>query len=70
MAHMTLVPPDFIRQFANAMNDAGLATDKLPVADDTIHRFHVEGDTKGKKNGWYVLYGGKYPAGAFGSWSL
>ena len=68
MAHMTLVPPDFIRQFANAMNDAGLSTDRLPVADDTIHRFYVEGDTKGKKNGWYVLYGGEYPAGAFGSW--
>lgn len=32
------------------------------------HRFHVEGDTRGTLNGWYVLFGDNIPAGEFGSW--
>lgn len=38
------------------------------VADGTLHRYDVEGDRKGSKNGWYVLYRDGVPAGAFGSW--
>ncbi|WP_422460278.1 AAA family ATPase [Endozoicomonas sp. ALB115] len=68
MAILFGASPDFARQFAHAMNDAGLRGPELPVADGKIQRFHVEGDKPGKKNGWYVLYGGRYPAGSFGSW--
>lgn len=32
------------------------------------HRFHVEGDSRGTVNGWYVLFGDNIPAGEFGSW--
>ena len=62
------VSPDFAQQFANAMQDAGIACGDDLLPDGKIHRFHVEGDKAGKKNGWYVLYGGRYPAGSFGSW--
>ncbi len=36
------------------------------VADGALHRFHVDGDPKGKRNGWYVLYIDERPAGMFG----
>lgn len=32
------------------------------------HRFHVEGDSRGTVNGWYVLFGDGIPAGEYGSW--
>lgn len=31
-------------------------------------RFHVEGDSRGSRNGWYVLFADGVPAGEFGSW--
>lgn len=37
-------------------------------ADGALHRFYVEGDRKGSKNGWYVLYDDEILAGAFGCW--
>lgn len=53
-----------MNQFQSAINDAGLgATDIL--SDGEIHRFHVEGDKSGTRNGWYVSY---QDGGAFGSW--
>src|SRR5205823_11508727 len=39
------------------------------IADDRLHRFHVEGDKTGRKNGWYVLHPNPYPVGAFGAWN-
>ncbi len=35
------------------------------VADGQIHRFEVDGDKRGTRNGWYVLHGDH---GAGGSW--
>lgn len=40
----------------------------LPVADGSIHRFHVPGDRTGSKNGWYVLFLDGIASGCFGSW--
>ena len=55
--------------FLDALRAAGLAPVKeTPVADGKLHRYRVEGDKPGSKNGFYVLYGGNIPAGAFGSW--
>ena len=54
--------------FRRAMVDAGLICDALPIADGPIHRFHVEGDRRGSRNGWYILFPDDPPAGAFGSW--
>lgn len=66
---------DIIDAFLKAMRDHGLT----PVfrAGEGIqfgqkngkpNRFHVEGDSRGTQNGWYVLFGDGIPAGEFGSW--
>ncbi len=44
----------------------------LPIpeinADGKIHRFTVEGDKRGTKNGWYVYFSYPVAAGAVGTW--
>ncbi|MCY1511729.1 DNA primase TraC [compost metagenome] len=40
----------------------------VPIADGTIHRFHVPGDRTGSHNGWYLLFAEGIAAGCFGSW--
>jgi putative DNA primase/helicase len=54
--------------FKGAMDAAGLLTKDPITPDGKLHRFTIEGDTSGSKNGWYVLYGDGLPAGAFGCW--
>ena len=56
--------------FVNYMAEHGIviAGNQPITADGKIHRFTVEGDKKGSKNGWYVLYGSKYLLGLFGCW--
>ena len=54
-----------------AIRDAGIAIAEPEriVADGTLTRFHVEGDRRGSRNGWCVLFddaGGI--AGSFGHW--
>lgn len=44
------------------------------VADGALHRFQIDGDKPGSKNGWAVLHqdhgaGGSWKSGAFCSWS-
>ena len=63
---MTAFYPD---DFRNALARAGLAMRKGDlVADGVLHRYQVEGDKVGSKNGWYVLHANAQPFGAFGSW--
>ena len=54
----------------SAMADNGLAgLSPLDLRiDDVIHRFKVEGDKPGSKNGWYVFFGDGVLAGCYGSW--
>lgn len=53
-------------EFLQAMIAAGLTPIRFdPVADGRIHRFRVDGDKAGSRNGWCVLY---HDHGAFGSW--
>ncbi len=59
---------DFVAEFRDAMRVAGLNTNADIVTDGRLHRFHVDGDRPGTRNGWYVLYADGLPAGAFGSW--
>jgi putative DNA primase/helicase len=55
--------------FLDAMRAAGLPPVKFePVADGRIHRFRVEGDKAGSRNGWCVLYAAPIGHGSFGSW--
>lgn len=57
-----------VNQFRDAMRAAGLETTAEIIADGKIHRFHVEGDSRDKENGWYILHVDERPAGQFGSW--
>ncbi len=57
-----------VDDFKSALDQAGLHTKQPIVSDGKIHRFHIEGDKKQSKNGWYVLYPDTIPAGAFGCW--
>lgn len=40
------------------------------IPDGCMHRFHVDGDRRGRVNGWYVLHVDGVPAAAYGSWKL
>jgi len=59
----------FIRDaFILNMNQNGLETNDPIIADGRMHRFHVLGDRKGTKNGWYILYPDFPAVGIFGCW--
>lgn len=59
-----------MQEFTQAMSTAGIQTDDAIIADGKLHRVHVEGDSRGSKNGYYVLHDDNIAAGAFGSWKL
>lgn len=59
---------DVTFEFAAAMQAAGITPPRQIIADDRIHRFYIDGDRRGTKNGFYVLHTDGLPAGAFGSW--
>jgi putative DNA primase/helicase len=63
---------DIVARFVDAMIAAGIYPE-FPrgvnlVADGTLQRFHVKGDSKGTRNGWAVLFADGIPAGEFGNW--
>lgn len=59
-----------IENFRQAMRATGIETKENLLADGALHRFHVDGDKAGTKNGWYILHGDEMPAGQFGSYRL
>lgn len=60
---------EIVERFRNAMAESGLVTaDKIEPTEGEIKRFHVQGDGKNTRNGWYVLFTDGMPAGEFGSW--
>lgn len=61
---------DVVQSFVNAMIDAGVSPQdpSVVVPDGRLHRYRVEGDRAGTKNGFFVLFLDETPAGAFGSW--
>jgi putative DNA primase/helicase len=61
---------EVIGHFRTAMLDAGLACRGEFIPDGKLHRFYVEGDRRGSRNGWYCLHLDGIPASAFGSWKL
>jgi putative DNA primase/helicase len=60
---------DAITDFRAALAAAGLGAPREIIPDGAIHRYHVQGDRSGTRNGWYALHllDGR-PAGGFGSW--
>lgn len=61
-------PQDIAVAFKAALDKAGLPTKDKITAGGKMHRFTVEGDKPGSKNGWYILYDDSLPAGAYGCW--
>lgn len=59
---------DFIELFKRQMAADGIVTHEEILADGELHRFHVDGDSSGSLNGWYVLYNDVVPGGAYGCW--
>lgn len=57
---------DIIDQFISAMLEHGIETTDEIVADGEFHRFHVVGDSRGSKNGFYRLHADYPPNGLFG----
>lgn len=53
--------------FKAAIEAAGIPAPPHIIADGTIHRFSTNGKPR-NKDGWYVLFVGDPPAGAFGCW--
>ncbi len=66
VSHITISDPTC--EFKEFMRNAGIATNEAITADGRLHRFNVEDDKHGKRNGWYVLHLDGLPAGSFGSW--
>lgn len=61
---------DPTREVLDAMAAAGCAPQDpgVIVFDGRLHRFDVEGDRRGRRNGGFVLHGGPVPGGSFWSW--
>jgi putative DNA primase/helicase len=56
-----------IADFRDALRAADLATDEAIIADGKSHRYHVDDDRPGSKNGVYCLHLDGTPAGWFGT---
>lgn len=61
---------DAVMLFRDKLATVFGSMDWLPVADGSIHRFHVPGDRAGTHNGWYVLFVDGIASGCFGSWKV
>jgi putative DNA primase/helicase len=61
---------DLYHAVLDAMAAAGCAPHdpKVLVFDGRLHRYDVEGDRRGRQNGWFVLHDTILPFGSFGSW--
>ncbi len=59
---------DAISGIRNAMLTQSIAPPEVIDLDGVLHRFHIDGDKGGSKNGWYVGHTRPYPICTFGSW--
>ena len=59
---------DPVSEFQEAMARLGVAPKQPIQPDGRLHRFDVEGDREGSKNGFYTLHLDGRAAGAFGCW--
>ncbi len=56
---------DIENQFRQAMQAAGIHYSGEIIADDNLHRFHIDGHKRSSSNGAYVLHADGCPAGWF-----
>jgi putative DNA primase/helicase len=59
---------DAITGISNAMLTQGIEPPEIIDLDGVLHRFHIDGDKGGSKNGWYVGHTLPYSICTFGSW--
>ena len=59
---------NWLNSLIDEMESYGLAPADGVIADGNLHRFRVDGDKPGSKNGWYRIYADDHPAAVFGSW--
>ncbi|MDX1902279.1 MAG: toprim domain-containing protein [Gammaproteobacteria bacterium] len=57
-----------IQNFQAAMVEHGITPPQQIISDGKLYRFHVQGDKKGSKNGYYLLFMNNISCGVFGSW--
>jgi putative DNA primase/helicase len=58
---------DYLQQFRQTIEAAGLMPPAEMIDDGKLHRFSSNGK-RGDDSGWYVLHGDGVPSGAFGCW--
>lgn len=64
-----MITADIETRFYEFMREVGLSPVRdTPTADGKIHRYRVESDKAGSRNGWYALHLDPIPHGAVGSW--
>lgn len=61
-------PSEVVEQFRQYMDSKGIPCSEEIIGDGKRHRFHVDTDKPGSKNGWYVLHLDENPVGIFGTW--
>ncbi len=67
MSRATIDDTETIEKFRQAMVAQGIVVTEMIKADGELHRYHAEGDKRGRRNVWAILHlDGKKPAGAFG----
>lgn len=59
---------EITEQLTAYMIGKGITPDEELIFGGDICRFHIEGDTPGKRNGWCALNLGEFPFANFGSW--
>jgi len=57
-------------KFQAEMTAKGITPPKEIIIDARLHRFHVDGDKRSSKNGWYIIFNDGIPCGVFGSWRI
>ena len=59
-----------IQSFQAEMLANGINPPDQINADGELHRFYIQGDKRGSKNGWYIINSDYIPCGVFGSWKV
>lgn len=59
-----------IQLFQAEMLSKGITPPKETAIDARLHRFHVDGDKRSSKNGWYIIFNDGIPCGVFGNWRI
>lgn len=63
-------PQDVVDAFRRALIDVNLEPSESSVlkGDGQLHRYHVAGDKRASRNGWYVFHADGFPTAVFGTW--